>query len=327
MARRPVVAPGAGEQAREGVVKLRPRDLPDLRREVIGLGQSPMFSDLLSVRAILGPNPPDTDTRSLARSMQEACALQEAELFYVDERMCDLLYVAAESLPEFRLELSDPPSRDGYAWLSRVLQDKDAEETWIPVRAVSWRTFAGGFYISIHVERDSLVTAANLRRLGFPAVFPLGAWEATLDGDVTKARFQPHMEWVKVEDQGTAGYNSIATLKSLWLMMRQPLAQEILSLPNRTEKRQAARAGYREPPPVRVVQLRRPPRQPGQGDGGSVEWHHQWIVRGHWRNQAFGEGRKQRRPVWISPHVKGPEGAPMLGGEKVYVVNERDSDG
>lgn len=59
----------------------------------------------------------------------------------------------------------------------------------------------------------------------------------------------------------------------------------------------------------------------------SVEWHHQWIVRGHWRNQAFGEGRKQRRPTWISPYVKGPEDAPMLGGEKVYMVNDGGKHG
>jgi hypothetical protein len=36
--------------------------------------------------------------------------------------------------------------------------------------------------------------------------------------------------------------------------------------------------------------------------------------------QAWGHRRELRRPVWISPHVKGPEGASMLGGEKVYIV-------
>jgi len=27
--------------------------------------------------------------------------------------------------------------------------------------------------------------------------------------------------------------------------------------------------------------------------------------------------------VWIAPYVKGPEGAPLLGGEKVYAVTNR----
>lgn len=39
-------------------------------------------------------------------------------------------------------------------------------------------------------------------------------------------------------------------------------------------------------------------------------WHlrSRFIVRGHWRNQAHGEGRALRRRQWIEPFWKGPEG-------------------
>jgi hypothetical protein len=40
-------------------------------------------------------------------------------------------------------------------------------------------------------------------------------------------------------------------------------------------------------------------------------------VRGHWRQQWY-PSIQDHRPVWIAPHRKGPEDAPMLGGEKVY---------
>lgn len=43
-----------------------------------------------------------------------------------------------------------------------------------------------------------------------------------------------------------------------------------------------------------------------------------FAVRGHWRNQAHGTGRKERRMTWIAPHWKGPEGAEAL--RKVYEV-------
>jgi hypothetical protein len=68
--------------------------------------------------------------------------------------------------------------------------------------------------------------------------------------------------------------------------------------------------------PVRVINLRRRAASTiaGQSDR---EYHHQWIVRGHWRDQWYAS-RGVHRPVWIAPHVKGPEGAPMLGGEKVH---------
>jgi hypothetical protein len=34
-----------------------------------------------------------------------------------------------------------------------------------------------------------------------------------------------------------------------------------------------------------------------------------FVVRGHWRNQAHGEGRQLRTRKWIEPHWRGPEGA------------------
>lgn len=44
-----------------------------------------------------------------------------------------------------------------------------------------------------------------------------------------------------------------------------------------------------------------------------------WVVRGHWRQQAVGPGRLERRPTWIPSYIKGPEGAPLRASEKVMV--------
>lgn len=38
----------------------------------------------------------------------------------------------------------------------------------------------------------------------------------------------------------------------------------------------------------------------------------QFVVRGHWRNQACGRGRKKRRMIWIQPFWKGPQEARIL---------------
>jgi hypothetical protein len=35
------------------------------------------------------------------------------------------------------------------------------------------------------------------------------------------------------------------------------------------------------------------------------------MVRGHWRNQAHGEGRTQRKMRWIEPHIRGTDGPLM----------------
>jgi hypothetical protein len=38
---------------------------------------------------------------------------------------------------------------------------------------------------------------------------------------------------------------------------------------------------------------------------------------GHWRKQWY-PSQERNVPIWISPYVKGPDGAPLLAGEKVY---------
>lgn len=45
---------------------------------------------------------------------------------------------------------------------------------------------------------------------------------------------------------------------------------------------------------------------------------HRFVVRGHWRNQAYGTDRALRRRTYILPYVKGPENAPFVTREKVY---------
>jgi hypothetical protein len=67
---------------------------------------------------------------------------------------------------------------------------------------------------------------------------------------------------------------------------------------------------------VRVIALRRPNKPASEAGTSERDYHHQWVVRGHWRNQPY-KTQGIVRPIWIAPHSKGPEGAPLLGGERV----------
>lgn len=67
--------------------------------------------------------------------------------------------------------------------------------------------------------------------------------------------------------------------------------------------------------------------QPHRTPPRKVEWAHRWQVRGHWRNQPYGPGRKQRRWTWIKAHTKGPENAPLDTRAKVTVVNKQQKAG
>ncbi|MGY6277535.1 hypothetical protein [Methylomonas sp. MgM2] len=43
-----------------------------------------------------------------------------------------------------------------------------------------------------------------------------------------------------------------------------------------------------------------------------------YIVRGHWRNQAYGQNQSERKLIWIKPYYKGPEIADLVN--RPYIV-------
>jgi hypothetical protein len=104
-------------------------------------------------------------------------------------------------------------------------------------------------------------------------------------------------------------------LYALWLLLDQTIVKLHEEDLERPSKRRALRKGL--PPRVTTLALRRAEHRPAEGET-DVEWHHRWIVRGHWRWQACGAGRAERKRIWIDPHVKGPEDAPLKQSEKVY---------
>ena len=83
-------------------------------------------------------------------------------------------------------------------------------------------------------------------------------------------------------------------------------------------KGRGAHRTYKVETSVQLPSLARIPTE-----GGSATWKvtQRFIVRGHWRNQAYGTGLKERRRRWIEPHWKGPEEGARLPRE--FFVEER----
>lgn len=86
--------------------------------------------------------------------------------------------------------------------------------------------------------------------------------------------------------------------------------------------RSQAPPAYRDPMehPVKMLILREHPAPPAtDGHGEAREYACRWIVRGHWRNQAYGPGHSLRRRQWIPPYVAGPADKPLLRKTTVRV--------
>ncbi len=104
---------------------------------------------------------------------------------------------------------------------------------------------------------------------------------------------------------------------AFWCIQAQPLASVAAAPMDRPARKRAARASIKHE--TRVVMLRRtsPLAEPGDGD---PKWHYRvrFVVRGHWRRLIDKNGHTHR--IWINAHIKGPDGAPLLHGEKVAVL-------
>jgi len=69
------------------------------------------------------------------------------------------------------------------------------------------------------------------------------------------------------------------------------------------------------------IKIKKKDLQGAQDKGGFQGGHHfayRFWVRGHFRNQAFGPGRTERKLIWIKPHMKGPDSAEVI--HKQYEV-------
>lgn len=98
------------------------------------------------------------------------------------------------------------------------------------------------------------------------------------------------------------------------MFIEQELLQPHAQTVERAFRKRAVAAGRApEEALCHVVRLRRATVQASAIDRighEPVEWSCRWLVRGHWRKQYF-PSRGTNVPVWIHPHIKGPEDKPM----------------
>lgn len=137
-------------------------------------------------------------------------------------------------------------------------------------------------------------------------------------------------DWLHGDQLGTGAYpgdspEAVASyaedrrlIAALWgILAQEAVAQRTVEVPDRQVRRRHQRAGlHPDVAPVHVIRLR-PVRhlhpdapEPPTGHARRA-WSCQWIVSGHWRLARVGKGRLERRLVYVSPHVKGPDGAEL----------------
>jgi hypothetical protein len=156
-----------------------------------------------------------------------------------------------------------------------------------------------------------------------------GVSDDTLDGSIGDAVDDADRTWQPaldnrycLTDSPTRASAAVVLAYAFWRIQAQPLAVAAHPPLDRAARRRAQRASIVHT--TRVVMLRRArgvEDTTAAPDEGQARWHYRvrFVVRGHWRHYRDPDGRVTKR-IWIHAHIKGPDGAPLLGGEKVNIL-------
>lgn len=254
------------------------------------------------------------DQRGSEMTREHTDTLRKASLWWASEDMTDLAISAAGGLPPWTPSIA-APAMTGFMWFSRPIgrtverpgrgfdDQGNTVETILgssDIYGVHWSLLDG---VILSLTLYGSVQSAEQRARTSPIweqVYEIGVYSIWGDreffpGDMTV--LDPSMR------------EAIHVLGAAWLLMQQPTV---------AEHRQARGTGFRgQKKPkkidlVQVIDLRRLARKSNEEPGHTTrEYRTRWLVRGHWRQQRVGPGRKYVKPVFVAPHIKGPDGAPL----------------
>jgi hypothetical protein len=242
-----------------------------------------------------------------------AYALEHGAPYYWPPGFCRMLEEVAATLPgHWAPAESTFHSASGFMWFARPLAlPAWSPEEVLPLVAASWSLSAPPVtppevFVTIYTA-DPRLRAAGVPTTAFG--WRLGR---TID------QILPILQHQTQNPARTAA--KLRLVAAAWAFLEQRLVTTQVARPPRAVRRRVA--SLRADPLVHVVVLRRASPHPTAGAGRPevVEWTCQWIVRGHWRDQWFpAHGRHQ--PIWILPHVKGPEEKPLKpAATKLFAV-------
>jgi hypothetical protein len=246
------------------------------------------------------PHPYTDDLRQ-----QLADGLLTARLYWIDPEFTTLAEHAAGHLPEVSLDPDQLPAASGLLAWAQPVTDRQ-------VAAASWTTDHGTgscqivCYRHIGTGLDGPALQRVREQVGW--LVPTGLVDLPL-GRVLPA-----------DEPATP-------LVATWLLIAQKAVETIPAELDRATRR-AYQRQRRPAPEVRIVRIRaraagtsrtRSGASSGGGSGSGPLQQREWVG-GHWKHQAHGPKRGQRRLIYVHPYVRGPQDAPLRPASTVRVL-------
>lgn len=257
-----------------------------------------------------------TNSDQLWRAQQEVLTL--GDTYTLTQEMQTMAEVASRSFRGEVLNESDLMSPAGFCYLPRPIHTRDIWGKDTAYRAFSWGK-------TILVDNNTGKRSPGIML----SVYSLASDPDDYSSDVPTYMAFTGQQWSLMhympwdfgrsyEDVTTESTRKIIEdgdavvlfqfVQAVFRLMQQTITTKTHVQPNRATRRRAERDGF-DKRYIVVVNLRRP-KSTGSGEPQGVEWSHQWLVSGHWRNQYFAS-LDIHRQIWISPYIKGPEDKPL----------------
>jgi hypothetical protein len=234
---------------------------------------------------------------------QLAHGLLAARLYWIDPEFTTLTEHAAAHLPQMRPELGALPADSGLlVWAQPVTHRQVAAASWTVDHATGTCRIVCYRHIGTGLNGPALQRVRE----------QIGRLVPTRLIQATPGHALPH--------GGPA-----APLVATWLLIAQKAVETLPAKVDRATRRAYQRQA-RPAPEVRIVRIKPRPTRRGNtthgGDGsrGRGQLQQREWVGGHWKHQAHGPKRGQRRLIYVHPYIRGPQNAPLRPASTVRVL-------
>lgn len=259
-----------------------------------------------------------------------------ADPIYVGDEILEIVDRARWTFEPEPLMPGDPFTPRGFAILPRPIYLDDAPDTdgrpeqyreSVPVRAIGWLSMhdetmeRGCFWISFFVHIDDDATGMKDSQPDKYEYFrrhcPLSLahqWQWTWGNNPME------IQAIETPDEEPGSGARRARQQAALVQTFWRIGQQRVTVPQRVPRgiwRDAERKLGIDQREVKVMLLRRA-KDNGQHEPTGRTMKVRSITDGHWRNQPYGKKDEEpyTRQIWISPYVRGPEGAPFIHPEK-----------
>lgn len=262
------------------------------------------------VRDFFGQGSDQVLLRQFYRSA--SLALAAADPYHWGPEMCGLLDGVSAEMPPWTLRREALPTDYGFCWFESPLPVDGGA---LHVVALAWGLSVPAvpsaddpetlvFHVYGGADHEHPILA--LLSLSWPMGDRVAAEDLDSDADTARnARMQRRM---------------FRYAAAIFALLEQRILVATPEGIDRAARRRLRKAKARQPPAILVVRLRRTAREGDDHDGQPRAWTCRWVVRGHWRQQYY-PSRGEYRPIFILPHIKGPEDMPLRApAERVFAV-------